>query len=363
YKALWILGFFVGGSGGGGGSYGSGSGTGGSGSGPSNPFAGVETWFTENLVLVMVIAAFLAVLGVVMWILSVAAQGGLVHLVNEAEENRPVTLRDGWAVGFRYWGRTFMIGLVLGLPFVVLFVVLALLVGGSVLGLTATGSGEPFGPGTLAGLGGLGGLCCGLPIFFVLIFVAALVIGIISSLAIRYGVLQDVTFGQAIAKGWSDLRSKRGAFVFWLVMLIPGFVYSAVIGVVAAIFAVPAVLMIMADKIVSGAAILVILVFVLMLPGAVYGTFVSACWTVFFRRMNGLGIPAPAQQVPAYPDQSLPAPPAPYMPTPPAYEAPAPTAPPAYDPPAPTAFEPPAYEAPVSPAPPAPPAPEPPADA
>lgn len=321
YKALWILGFFVAGGGGGGGggssSYRYGGNTG---SGTSNPMAGFETWFAENLVVVMVLAAFLVVLGVVVWVLAVAAQGGLVHLVSEAEENREVRLRDGWKVGFRYWGRTFMIGLVLTMPVVVLFVVSALIFGASIAGLVAVGSRDSAGA---AAVGVIGGLCCGLPIFIALLVAAGLIIGVVSSLAVRYGVLQDVTFGQAIAKGWHDLWGKRGAFVFWLVMLLPGFAYSAVVGVIAAIFAVPAVLMIMAEKIISGVAILVLLAFVLMVPGAIYGTFVSSSWTIFFRRMNRIGTPEQAQQpVPAYPGQTLPPPPAPYAPAPPAPESP-----------------------------------------
>jgi len=339
YKALWVLGFFVGAGGSSGGSSYQSSANSGSGSPGGELFSRPEMWIAENLAIVVALAAVLGIFVLVMWILSIAAQGGLVHLVNEAEENRDVRLREGWSVGFKYWGRTFMIGFVLSLPFVVLLVVMAAIFGASIVGLIAAGTSDSSGA---AAVGGVSALCCGLPIFIALIVGAGLVIGIVSSLAIRYGVLQDVTFGQAIKKGWQDLWGKRGAFIFWLVMLLPGFAYGAVTGVVAAIFAVPAVLLIIAEKVVSGVAILVLLALVLMIPGAIYGTFVSAAWTVFFRRMNGIGVPAPsAQPVPGY--SSGMAPPAPYAPMPPA-------------PPAPPAPEAPASWAPV------PPAPEPPAD-
>ena len=332
YKALWVLGFFVGaGSGSGGSSYSPNTGSG-SGSSSSDLFSGPEMWIADNIALVVALAAVFTIFVLVMWVLSIAAQGGLVHLVNEAEENRSVRLRDGWGVGFRYWGRTFMIGFVLFLPMLVLLIVMAAIFGASIVGLIAAGTSDLSGA---AAVGGVSALCCGLPIFIALIAAAGLVIGIVSSLAIRYGVLQDVTFGEAIKKGWQDMWGKRGAFIFWLVMLLPGFAYAAVTGVFAAIFAVPAVLLIIAEKVISGVAILVLLGLVLMIPGAIYGTFISAAWTVFFRRMNGIGVPTPSKQpVPAYSSEM--APPAPYAPVPPAPEPPVSWAPvpPAPEPPA-----------------------------
>ncbi len=342
YKALWVLGFFVGGSGGGSGGGSSYQSSSGSGSGSPSPdlFSRPETWIADNLVLVASLAALLAVFILVMWVLSIAAQGGLVHLVNEAEDNRVVRLRDAWRVGFKYWGRTFMIGLVLFLPFLVLFAVMAAVFGASIVGLIAAGSGDSAGA---AAVGGIGGLCCGLPIFIVLLVGAGVVISIVSSLAIRYGVLQEVTFGKAIKKGWQDMWGKRGALMFWLVMLLPGFAYAAVTGVVGVIFALPAVLLIMSERIISGVAVLVLAGLILMIPGAIYGTFVSSAWTIFFQRMNGTGTPTPVRQpAPAYsgemapPVPYMPEPPAPYMPVPPAPEPPVPYAPvpPAPEPPA-----------------------------
>lgn len=333
YKALWVLGFFVGAGGSSGGGSGYQSSTG-SGSGSPSPdiFKGPEMWISEHIVLVAALAAVLAIFVLVMWVLSVAAQGGIVHLVNEAEENRGVRLREGWSVGFRYWGRTFMIGLVLFLPMFVLILVMVVVFGASIYGLVAAGSG---GSSDAAAAGGVSAFCCGLPIFIAVTAGVGVIIGIVMQLAIRYGVLHDVTFGQAIKKGWQDMWGKRGAFIFWLVMLLPGFAYAAVTGVAAAIFAVPAVLLIIAEKVITGVAILVLLALVLMIPGAIYGTFVSAAWTIFFRRMNGIGVPAPSKQlVPSYSSEMTP--PAPYAPVPPAPEPPAPyvSVPPAPEPPA-----------------------------
>ena len=65
----------------------------------ANEFRRAFDWFEANAGVLIVVAALAALFGLVYFILSVAARGGLVHSVNEAEEGRPVALRDGWSVG------------------------------------------------------------------------------------------------------------------------------------------------------------------------------------------------------------------------------------------------------------------------
>lgn len=309
YKALWVLGFFVGAGGGGGGNGGSsgsnfstGSGdTSGSGQALADAWVQAERWMVEHVVLIAVVAAVLVLLGFVMWALSIAARGGLIHLVNEAEQNRDVRLGKGWSVGFSFWGRNFMIGLVLGLP--LLLIVLGMSAVILVPLISAAGSASD-----VAAAGGFTSLCCGIPLLIVVIFVAALFVSIISELAMRYAVLDDITFGQSISRAWSDLWAKRGVWVMWLVMLLPGVAYGVVTAVVSLVFILPAVFLLIAGKFLTAAALIVLVAFVLMLPGAVYGTFVSSAWTIFFRQMTGKEqVVAPVAQPGAYP----PAPPAP----------------------------------------------------
>lgn len=285
HKALWVLGLFVAS---GGGSSASGyssfslaGGTGSSASGdPTLAFQELAGWVESNVAVLMVLASVLVVLGVAFFILSIAAQGGLVYLTNEAEENRDVPLRDGWRTGFHRWGRTFMIDLVIAVPIVVMIALFAGVFGASVLGFN--------GGGDAAAAGGFAGLFCGLPLLAIAMVVASVLLGVVQSLALRYGVLHDVSFGAALSRAWSDLMAKRGAFVFTLVMLLPGAAYSAVAGVLALLFAVPGVLLMVSGRVVSGGALFVLMALVMMVPGAAYGAFSSSAWTIFFRRMNGM---------------------------------------------------------------------------
>lgn len=321
YKALWVLGLFAGaasGGSGGGGNYSTGSqdfsGDGG------QAFTQIERWATENLALIAVLAGVLVVFSVAMWILSVAAQGGIAYGTNEAAEERAVSLGTSWSVGFAHWGRTFMIQFVLGLP----VLVVALLMGGVLVasGLVGASGGE-----AAAGVG----ICLFFPILLVVILAASLIIGILMPMAVRYGVLLEVTFGQAIKRSWDDLWGKKGLFVFWLVMLLPGIAYGVVITVVMLPLAVPLVLAIIAEQYVVAVALTVLMTLVLMLPGAIYGTFANAAWTLFFRSATGLehgassGIPAFPQSVSGGANMAY-APPAPPVVQDPRYTPPAPPA-------------------------------------
>jgi len=318
YKALWVLGLFAG-AGGGGSSGGGGSNSGwrtGAEDFSSGGMDRVGSWFSDNVVLVAILVGVLVVIGIIFWVLSVAAQGGLVYGANEAAEERKPSLRAAWGVGFRYWGRTFMISLILGLPILVLvFVAVAI---GIAMGIGGVALGDEAG-----GLAAVGGICLLLPIFVVLVVGLAIVIGIIQPLAIRYGVLHNITFGEAIKRGWYDLRAKRGAFVFWLVMLLPGFAFGIILLLLMVPFFLPAVAFALNEQFVIAAGLLVLGGLLMMVPTAIYGTFVSSAWTVFFRKMNGMEPAAASVHIPPVPGgYEPPAPPASYAaPAPPVADA------------------------------------------
>lgn len=361
YKALWVLGLFAGAASSSTSSGTRGYQTGSSGNGSTPDFGGIERqftdWVSQNALLIAVIAGVLAIIGIAFWILSVAAQGGLVYGANEAAEDRKPVLGRSWSVGFSKWGRTFMTSFVLSLPIaVVIGVIAAIGIAAGVGGALAAG-GDSSSAGGAIGLI-LGSLCLFIPLLIVVIIAASIILGIVYPLALRHGVLEDMTFGKAIRAGWNDLWGKRGAFVFWLVMLLPGVAFGAVAFIVVLPFVVPAVLLLVAGKYIAGIALFFVMGLVMLLPNAIYATFVSSAWTVFFRQMTGI---EPRKTVttsytstqtytyaPTAPP-AAPAPPAP--PAPPA--APAeepPPAPPVVDvtPPSPEPPAPPAEEAPPS---------------
>jgi hypothetical protein len=167
------------------------------------------------------------------------------------------------------------------------------------------GGGAALGDEAAFGAAMAGGMCLVLPIFLVLIIAISLIIGIVYQLALRYGVLEDVTFGQAIKRGWDDLWAKRGAFVMYLVMILPGLAAGLVMLVFMLPFMVPAIAFVFAEKYVMAGAMFVLMALAMLLPTAVYGTFISSAWTVFFRQMTGKeptakAVRAPVPQAPYY---------------------------------------------------------------
>ena len=278
YKILWVLGLFVGvGSGGS-----SGTSTYSSNSeelgGSADQFA---RWASDNVVAIAVVAGLLAVIGIAMWIISIAAQGGLVHGTNEVAEGRAPSLKQSWSAGFAKWGRTFMVNFVLGLPIFVIALVLGIVA--AVLGVAGFASGDEAGAAA-AGIG----ICLALPLFIVVIIAAAFLIGLLVPVALRYGVINDVTYGQAIKRAWGDLWGKKGMFMFYLVMLLPGFAYGIALMMVMVPLAIPVVLAFVAEQYIIAVALTVLLMLVAMVPGAIYSTFVYAAWTLFFRQMTGM---------------------------------------------------------------------------
>lgn len=320
YKILWVLGVFAGASSGGSSIGGSSNYSGNTGAGSSPSVDQLTRWATENVALIAVAVGLLVVIGFVWWILSVAAQGGLVYGANEAAEGRTPSLKESWGVGFSRWGRTFMISFVLGLP---------VLVGAGVMAvaLIATiGGGAMSGDEAALGAGLAGGLCLVLPVFVVLMIAISLIIGIVYQLALRYGVLDDISFGQAIKRGWDDLWAKRGAFMMWLVMLLPGLAIGMVMLLFMLPFMLPAIALFVGEQYVMGGALLVLMALVMLLPMAIYGTFISSAWTIFFRQMTGKepsAKAAPASAPLTAPYVAAPMPPVIDVPAPPVAEEPA----------------------------------------
>lgn len=345
FKILWLFGLFAGA---GGGSLGGGSS---SWRGNSTSMQGLPNGmstaqvqaFVERHSFVLIVAAlFLVLLGLFFFIISVAARGGLIHLVNEAEEGREVRASAGWHAGFSKWWRVFGVGFLADLPIVILVMVLAAFV--AVIGFGAYVSSRGTGQGIGAALAtGFVGLCCVGVVFFAAVAFLGVTLGITKELAFRYVVLEDRRVIEALKAGWRDLWAKRGSFVMYLIQVGVGIAFGVVVAIVAVMTLVPGGVLIFMGSVPAGALLVVLAVLVLMVPSAVYGAFYHAVWTIFFRRMTGAepAAVAAAPAVTGYP----PVPPMPLQPPASSLpsESPAPPEPPA---------------PPIQPEPPVPPAPQ-----
>ncbi len=335
YKILWLFGLFAG-AGGSGNNFNWNRGSG-SGNSTSSGFGSTEQLtnrLAPYLPLIITAAVFVALLSIVLFVLTFAAQGGLIHLVRENEEGRPIRAGDGWREGFKRWGRVFLIDFLVGLPIILLVIVVGLVFAASIPAIVLGGRGLDIGSASGAAIGalgaGIGGLCFAILLFVVFAIAYSIVFGTVAQLALRYGVLHDMPAVQSLKQGWRDFWGKRGAVLMYLVMWATGTVYGVVVGIVLALIVAPAVVLGIAGVWPAVVGLGVLALALAMVPAAIYGAFSSAAWTIFFRRMTGAeqvaaavaptgGYPA-APMPPAPMGAPMPAAPAapPVVPSPPA---------------------------------------------
>lgn len=297
YRALWVLGLFAGVTGA------SSGGGGGNGYSPSSSSSGSpssdeivralnpETWaeqITRFLPVLIAVTLLLLAIGFVLWIVGIAARGGLVHAVDAIEGERTFTLGAAWDAGFgRFW-RLFGLSLVLGLPMALLGLGMALAVAIPVIGALRAG-GQP-GVATFAPMCGV--LVIGVP----LLVVGGVILGAMSILGTRLIMLTDVGVFQAAGEAWRLFRTRiKDVLIMWFIGLglnvVAGLVLAIPMVVITVAATIPAIFLISSRSWPSliGVSIgaVVIITLLIMLFTAIWGTFTSALWTVFFRRLTG----------------------------------------------------------------------------
>lgn len=328
HKALWVLGLFAGvsgcqgsggGSGGGGGSTGDVSGFD-PGSLPRN-LPGIGD--LERLIPMLIVGTVVLFFAWVIWaLLGMAARGGLVYAVNQAEQGNKIPLSEAWGVGFSYFWPVLGLSILLALPMWIIGIGIAAGVLLPLVGSLAAGR-EP-GVELVAPV--CGSIALGLP----LLAIATFVFGLLYLVALRYVVLGRMRVLESVGAAWSAFRARfKDMLLMWLINWGLNFAAGIVIGIPLAIIGVamlvPGVLSARGGDWsgVVGIALLFVAVAIVVsfLYTAIWGVFTSALWTVFFRRLTGMETPA------EQPSQPLPQPPAePYPPAVPQSPAPHPPA-------------------------------------
>lgn len=353
YRALWVLGLFAGITGASGGGGGSGGSNPGSSSGTSSfPKIEPQSWvpvLQRLLPLIIVLTMGFFLIGLVWWVLSVAARGGLVYAVNEIESGRPFALGASWSAGFRRFWSLFGLSLLLSLPVLILVLLVVFGVLAPMLPFLIAGRTPPA--AAVAPICGV--LAIGIPALIVI----GLILGIMYVLGTRFVMLGGLGAIDAARESWRAFRTRfKDTVLMYLINLglniVGGLVLAIPLVIVGIVVAIPAAIA-AASGHWGGFAGALGLAFLIIVPlsllyTAIWGTFTSSLWTIFYRRLTGMEVvPPPASYPPASgpvngypPPQPAYAPQAPAYPPPPAPQAPAPQAP-AYPPPPAPAYPPP----------------------
>lgn len=320
YKALWVLGIFAGISG----CQASSPGSGGRGWDTDVPRLGdsgargvavLESAFFQYLPAILAFVVALIAFSIVWAVLSIAARNGLIIAVNEIEQGREKRLGELWSLGFSRFWPVVGLGLLLNLPMFVLAMVVGLAV--AVPMMQSFVGGRELGVQMIAPM--CGSLAIGVPLILVLTFV----LGILYLVGLRYVVIGGQGPIEAIRNSWSffRIRFKDSALMYLLsgaLNIAASLVLAVPIIAVFIALAFPAFVAISNQNWgallapVAGGAMLIVLVG--WFYSAVWGTFTSSLWTLFFRRVVGLrpivAAPAPGYYPASYPYPAPPEPPA-----------------------------------------------------
>lgn len=219
------------------------------------------------------VAAFLVMFA--FWLVGIAAHGGLVRLVGDADQGREVSGLAGWETGFRLLGRVFLLGLVLLIPYTaVATVVMALIVAPILLGGM---EGDLVGPFIV--------FCGGMMIGGPLLLAGGILIDILASLGLRHAVLGDFTAIRSIGHAWRDLRSRfKDIIMMWLLLLVITIIVS---GIVTSLSVLLELIQGVVEIVSFWGAVSVGLLDFLLFTSVmmIWWTFHSGVWTLFYRRL------------------------------------------------------------------------------
>lgn len=252
------------------------------------------------LAIALIVGLALLIVGLIVRYTSL---GALVGMVNEVEEAEHTSFQSGLRQGWARMLRLLAIDLLIGLGvFVVALALLVLVVAGALI---------TIGPAVgLAGFVELGGLAkamgilwgvvvgLGFLLLFILIALAlAAAVTLIREFAFRACVLEKKGVWEALSSGLALLRSHlREALLMWLVLLGIGLLVGLVLVPLALVGGVggllgPAFLAFKLSRswpmaMLAAAPFLLVLVPLSILVGGVYLTFQSAVWTLTYRELR-----------------------------------------------------------------------------
>lgn len=286
WKVLWIFGFLASMGNGGGGSGGGGSGGMDGSRGPSSfPDFDISPEI-GGLILVLICLAL--ILALVFWVLSVISRGALIAGVQQVEDEGKTTFGSAWRVGLSRFWTIFGVGFLAGLPIIITIVAL---IGLGIAVIAGAGFNFDLDAPERAMAVILPALACLIPLICVVI-VLAVVLGQIQIYAERAAILEGKGWIEAFKRGWQVLKTNLGpTIVFWLIFLVIGGIFAAIIigGILA--MALPAIALF--DNNEPGAFAIVMIcggvligAVVLSVVGAIVQTFTSATWTLAYRQMT-----------------------------------------------------------------------------
>jgi hypothetical protein len=212
-----------------------------------------------GVVVVLVIIAL--VIGLVLWVVSTTARGGLIEGASTIDAGGTSSFAAAWSAGWRRIWTLLGIGI---LPAIPGFVLLMLGIGSFFLMANISGLGDMGAPFAVSNLALLGGLAC-------LLVPVMLVLGLLRTFANRACMLEGLGVFAAYRRGLNVLMANLGpAILLFLIQI----AISIGVGIV---FILPGALM----------ALCCLLWPLLLLANGLIAAFFSTLWTLAWRQWTG----------------------------------------------------------------------------
>ena len=184
--------------------------------------------------MVMVMMCVFMIIGLILWLLSVAARGGLIDGVNRIDDGETITLGEAFSAGTSKIWRLIGVYILAYLPLIlisfVIGIVAVMAIGGSVaLGTLAQNPEEAA--LAIAGSMGILGLC--LCLLICALIPIGLVLYFIAEFGARAAVMEDMGVVESIKKGWQVFKDNLGPVILlWLLVVVAGLIIGVVLGIV-----------------------------------------------------------------------------------------------------------------------------------
>ncbi len=245
------------------GSFGGGAG-GGGGNGDLGQFPELEEEIAALAVgLIIALVCVVLVVGIVLWVISTIARGGLIASVDSIESGEKSSFRQAWSAGWHKAWTLLGIGLLPAIPGLILFV-------GGLLAFGAYGGffalfDEEFAQVGAAGLG------ISIALFACVLIPIMLVLSILRNFAERACMLEDLGVIDAYRRGTSVLMANLGEAIILFLLQIATFIVLGILLFVPGIIA---------------AVCCFLWPLLLAVKGAIEA-FLSALWTLAWRTWTG----------------------------------------------------------------------------
>ncbi len=249
--------------------------------------------------LAMLLMCVFGIIGLILWVLSVIARGGLIDSVNRIDDGEKVTLGEAFSAGVSAIWRLIGIYLLAYLPLIIISFVIAglfiVMIGGSVAATALMQNPEEIGPAIGGSIGILAICIC---LFICALIPLTMIITMVAEFASRSAVIQKMGIIESLRHGWQVLKNNLGPIILLgIILFVFGFVIVLVIGAIMFPlgFAVmlPIFTSLSSDGSMSGigfaymglsAMCLGVLLALLM---SVFQTWGSAIWTLAYKEFTG----------------------------------------------------------------------------